>query len=117
MTIKKTNFPHIEQALEAAYPEKLEYARKAAWAEYRLLLKAAATPAPFWRPIEECPKESWEYYIILLYDGSVRVGQWDTYRGYFNCGDYEHREDFSYHEGDVTHFAEIPPLPESEAKS
>jgi len=105
MTIETTQFSYIEEALNRVFPDNSQ-----ARAEYEALLKAAATPAPLWRPIEECPKVDGKKYLLYFEETGADVAIVDGYYHAFR----NHGEIF--HGKIITHFAEIPPLPESEAK-
>jgi len=68
--------------------------------------EAAATPAPFWRPIAELKKKPNQRYLVIYEKGGIAM-----------VGTGDNPENSYAFERQSTHFAEIPPLPHQEAVS
>jgi len=62
----------------------------------------------FWKPIEECPK-AFEHYYLLRHIHGIIAAKWEKHQNGRDCW----LNQFStYCPEHITHFAEIPPLPE-----
>jgi len=64
----------------------------------------------FWKPIEECPKAFEHYYLLRHYCGII-AAKWGQNRHGKDCWRNQFDDYFPEH---ITHFAEIPPLPDEE---
>jgi len=111
---KSVEFDYIMHAIQKTYIEDREGA-KGALARYKSLLKdAAANCAPFWQPIAECPKQDLKPYLLVQH--GLRLGsrvKTGTYNQAENC--WLLSDGSTPYDGhDLTHFAELPPLPQQE---
>lgn len=82
------------------------------WSKEEDFIKAAQEHAALngWQPIETCLKA--EYERVLLWDGDVQTGFWDSY----SDGTGVWRERGSYMEiSDVTHWMPLPGPPEEKS--
>ena len=67
------------------------------------------TEKPFWKPIEECPKENGKLYFIMMKSGTLLTGRYDheinEWAGAAAC----------YKKNLFAYYAEIPPLGDEDA--
>jgi len=118
MSVQTTNFSRIELALIKQYSPDGSFTdnaeSKAAWTEYKALLKAANAYNNFWRVAGGGDREDGVRYIILTKSGDLHIARWieeeqgwaaENLRGGVNPYDPVNL---------VAHYAEIPPLPDNE---
>ncbi len=67
------------------------------------------TEKPFWKPIEECPKEELKTYLIAMKSGNVCTGWYNRENKQWE-GDAE-----CYEKSLFAYYAEIPPLGDEDA--
>ena len=95
------------------YPNKM-LAIKDCQADYDRKWNEGSEPAPFWKPIEECPRaENVFYFCFSKHKGRAIVAQWGTWDIWDKENGVEgwlSSENSLFDDDDITHFAYIPKL-------